>query len=242
MKAHATIGRFGRAGPIPGARGHQPSHGATRARDSSGGSVSGRCLRAVLCRARIPPIPCARHRSGGHTSFESPTRWTSGFAQNFSGNEAYWGTIQYADVNGDGKADVCGRGVEGILCARSTGSNFETPALWSSFFSDGNAWNLQPSYWGTIHLVDINADGLADVCGRGTAGIYCALSTGSSFGPATLWTTQFNNAAGWTADQYWKTISWGDLNGDGRADICERGTAGMICAISNGWTFNTSSL
>lgn len=61
MKADATIGRSGRAGPIPAIRGHEPSHGATRARDCSGGSVFGRCRRAVLCRAHTAPTPCARH-------------------------------------------------------------------------------------------------------------------------------------------------------------------------------------
>src|SRR5262249_19241966 len=34
---------------------------------------------------------------------------------------------------------------------------------------------------------DLNGDGRADICGRGAAGIYCALSNGAGFGPVTLW-------------------------------------------------------
>lgn len=199
---------------------------------------------------RVPSVPvgypntagwyCAL--SDGRGSFGSPTRWTSSFGFLSPDNELYWGTFQLADVNGDGKADVRGRLADGFYCALSNGSGFDPPTLWAPAFSDANGWGSSASFWGTIRLADVNGDGRTDVCGRGAAGIYCAVSNGTSFGPVTLWTSQFNNADGWAADWYWKTISFADINGDGRADVCGRGAAGIICATSAGPRFNPSTL
>jgi hypothetical protein len=48
--------------------------------------------------------------------------------------------------------------------------------------------------------------GRADVCGRGSAGIYCAPSTGGSFNPLTLWIANFSDALGWSSQPYYSTI------------------------------------
>jgi hypothetical protein len=45
-----------------------------------------------------------------------------------------------------------------------------------------------------------------DVCGRGSAGIYCAPSTGGSFNPLTLWIANFSDAFGWSSQPYYSTI------------------------------------
>lgn len=95
-------------------------------------------------------------------------------------NSPYWNTIQYADVNHDGQADICGRGIAGVYCGLSNGTGFSPVTLWEGNFSDANGWNNQP-YWNTIQYADVNGDGLTDVCGRGIAGVYCGLSNGSTF-------------------------------------------------------------
>jgi hypothetical protein len=91
----------------------------------------------------------------------------------------YYGTIKYVDLNNDGRSDVCGRGFAGIICALDDGTgNLTGLKLWSDSFGDGGGWNA-PQYYETIAYPDLNADGLPDVCGRGSGGIYCALSTGT---------------------------------------------------------------
>src|SRR5262245_13140107 len=120
------------------------------------------------------------------------------------------------DLNGDGKADVCGRGGAGINCAVSTGSSFGAVIVWVANFSDPLGWNTGPEYYSTIRFPDVNGDGRADVCGRGGAGIYCALNTGSGFGPVNLWVANFSDAFGWNAGpEYYSTIRFPDVNGDG---------------------------
>jgi hypothetical protein len=61
-------------------------------------------------------------------------------------------------------------------------------------------WNLHPAYYSTVQFPD--GDGKADACGRGHAGIYCAINNGTSFGTATLWTwqdNQFSDTHGWNS-------------------------------------------
>src|SRR6478609_120494 len=54
-------------------------------------------------------------------------------------------------------------------------------------------------YYGSLRLADVN--------GRGIAGVYCALNHGNrTFGPVVLWTNQFNDATGWNQPQYGSTM------------------------------------
>jgi hypothetical protein len=144
-------------------------------------------------------------------------------------------------VNGDGRADVCGRSSFGTVCALSNGSTFGSATVWESSFSDANGWNGSASRFGTIQLPDLDGDGRADICGRNEGGVYCARSNGTNgFGAASLWANAFSDANGWAERQArWGTIQFPDVNGDGRADICGRGSDGVSCAISSGTTFGS---
>ncbi len=171
-------------------------------------------------------------------------RFTPAFsdALDWATDPAYWQTIQYPDLNGDGRDDICGRGVAGIYCALSDGDQFEPVSLWSNAYSDAIGWDGLASYWATITYPDLNGDGADDVCGRARRGLYCALSLGDSFSAATYWTDAFSNADGWhSAESYWRTIQFADLNADGRSDVCGRGKSGIICALSIGTQFGKAT-
>lgn len=170
--------------------------------------------------------------------FGNATLWSSNF-RNLDGwdsHQGYWSTIDFPDVNGDGKADVCGRGSAGVFCQYSTGAVFSGTTPPVTTFSDANGWKANAAYFSTIQFGDIDGDGDDDVCGRWSTGVWCAKSRPITrdFAPAQLWTTQFNDANGWDADEYFATIQLADVNGDGAADICGRGSMGIHCGISYG--------
>jgi hypothetical protein len=209
---------------------------AEAGRDASSEASGMACEGAGICGRAPTGISCAY--SNGASEFIGRGQWSSSFADNGAWNStpSFWATIQFPDVNGDGRADICGRGAAGIYCALAVGGAFGAPTLWTPGYSDAGGWNAQPYYWATIRFPDINGDGRADVCGRSSLGIDCAVSNGvDGFGPVTTWSTTFSNTAGWqTSQSFWGTIDFPDLNGDKKADMCGRGMAGVYCAVSNG--------
>jgi hypothetical protein len=187
-----------------------------------------------VCGRRSGGIVCAKFSNG---KFGSLIGWSTLFSDASEGAfSSHYSTIRFPDVNGDGKADVCGRGVDGIQCALSTGSAFTNPTVWRSEFSDAAGWTA-PGYYSTIAFPDLDGDGRADVCGRASGGLKCALSNGSTFGLLTNWAPVFADSNGWNAPQYYSTMKFPDLNGDGRADVCARASSGIKCALSNGSSF-----
>jgi hypothetical protein len=190
--------------------------------------------KADLCARGTAGILCAVSNA---TAFGAANLWQASFsdANGWAAPEHY-STIRFPDLNGDGKADVCGRGVSGIVCALSSGSAFGTLTTWNSAFSDAAGWTAS-EYYSTIRFPDVNGDGKADVCGRGTGGIWCALSSGTSFSAATLWESSFSDANGWAAPEYNSTFQYSDINNDGKADLCGRGIGGILCALSTGSSF-----
>jgi hypothetical protein len=65
----------------------------------------------------------------------------------------------------------------------------------------------------------MNGDGMADLVGFKSDGVWVALSTGRSFAPATLWSTSYSaGSGGWSSyDLYPRAL--GDVDGSGRAAI-----------------------
>ena len=178
------------------------------------------------------------------TGLGASASWSSEFNGTTWDPPEYSSTMQYADVNGDGKADLIIRSSGGIRVALSTGGSFQPSTLWTTYFSDAPSqqWNTNIGYYGSLRAADVNGDGKADIVGRGAGGIYVALSTGSSFSTPTVWTTDFSNAAGWLPAYYSTTIQVADVNGDGKADVIGRGASGMAVALSTGSGFSASSI
>jgi LmbE family N-acetylglucosaminyl deacetylase len=198
---------------------------------------------ADACVRRSDGVYCALNNQAG--GFGSYTLYSSAFSDSAGWlADKYGSTVQLADVNGDGKADVCGRNASGIVCAlaNAAGTAFGPVTQWSTGFSDSAGFGGGPTYYRSIHFADVDGDGAADVCGRRSDGIYCAISNKSTgFFTATNWlSTDFTDALGWTSDMYGTTIMLGDVNGDGRADVCGRGPNNVRCATSTGSSFINS--
>jgi len=148
-------------------------------------------------------------------------------------SQSQWQTVRFLDFNRDGRIDVCGRDTTGMVCQMqdSVSRIFLGPTTWISEFTDLKGWGSDPAYYSTIQYADVDLDGRPDVCGRATDGVWCAFNSGTKFDRFARLDTDFSDANGWNRPQYYSTIHLADINGDGRADLCGRGTGGMICGV-----------
>jgi hypothetical protein len=200
---------------------------------------------ADVCARNATGIECALNKGGTLKAFYGVTQWLNTEFRNDLGwnDEAHGSTVQFADVDGDGYSDVCGRGGDGIICAlNDTQGHFVKQHRWSAGddFSDSAGWGNTRSRYGSIHLGDLNGDGRADICGRSSAGLYCGISLGASFAEvkAMIPLYPFDDATNWNPDRYGSTLTLADIDGDGHADVCGRGpiaatsSIGLRCAFS----------
>ena len=194
-----------------------------------------------LCGRTMEGIKCQRFNG---TFFEAPVLVHTMFSDaNFWNQVPYASTIGFARLNN--ALALCGRGVIGVMCFRKSGAVFNRYVdAWALDFSDANGWN-NPEYFSTLRYVDINRDGQSDICARGTSGILCAMYRASRFNrfsPAQWTTTQFADWYGWNDARYFPSVRFGDISGDGLADVCGRGSAGLYCGINNSYAGNFGSL
>ena len=137
------------------------------------------------------------------------------------------GDDQPSDVDGDGRADLCGRGPDGFSCALATGTGFGD--TWTiDTLSDASGWSDEANYEG-IRMADIDGDGRADVCARADAGVRCWLSTGTGFSSSIAGPDDLDDDRGWDDPKYGSTLHFADVTGDGRDDLCARGATGFRC-------------
>jgi hypothetical protein len=99
-----------------------------------------------------------------------------------------------ADINADGKRDIVGFGDAGVWVSLSTGSSFTAASFVLADFGYDQAWRIgkNPRF-----LADMSGDGKQDIVAFGDAGIWRALSAGSSFGQANFVLAKYGYNDGW---------------------------------------------
>jgi len=187
---------------------------------------------ADLCGRSNSDFICAL--SNG-SDFETYTVWRAALSDASGWNAAeHYTTLRLADVDGDGREDLCARDGAGFGCWISDGTTFARRV-------EGPRWSNDTGftaarYYGTLRMGDVDGDGSSDVCIRAGDGMRCALSDGSGF-PTTIVGPAWGDAQGFHAIQYWSTLRMGDVNGDGLHDLCIRTSTDYRCHMSTGTGF-----
>ena len=202
--------------------------------DAVGSSdVNGDGLADVCARAAKGIICHLSNGTGFPTVIDGPALSdASGWA-----DPANYQTLRLADYTGDGKADLCAHADDGMMCWPSTGTGFG-PGIQTGALSDANSW-ARPEYYSTIRMADVSGDGKADLCARGAAAFYCWLSNGAGFAASYIKGPLLSDANGWDDPDNYATLRMGDVNGDGKADVCARANDRFLCWLSNGAGFPT---
>ncbi|GAA1060321.1 FG-GAP repeat domain-containing protein [Agromyces bracchium] len=145
-------------------------------------------------------------------------------------------TIQCADLDGDGRAEVFARSADGIVAWRySAGQWVALPA--GPGLSNAEEWNY-PQYYRTLQAADLDGDGRAEIFIRNNTQIRAWKFTGTGWqelppGP------MMEDSDGWANPQYYVTLQAADLDGDGRAEILVRSGYEILAwkYTDTGWQF-----
>ncbi len=147
----------------------------------------------------------------------------------------FYTTIRLADLNGNGKDDVCARGVAGWRCYLSTGEGFGERIDTELWTNDDDFHRAR--YYGTIRTGDITGDGQEEVCAREADGFACYRFTGDGF--ERVADTGMRDDQGWDHINYWPSIRLADIDGDGRHAVCARDSSRLFCFRFEGDDFGS---
>lgn len=175
----------------------------------------------------------ARAADGIETYKWSGSAWTQIDSENppWSDKEGwekhrYYSTIQLGDVDGDGTAEMLGRGAAGMDTYKWSGSGWGLLKSDNPKFSDDKGWDSE-EYYSTIQTGDIDGDGAAEMLARGIAGVYVYDWTGTSWSEQIKGSPAWSDDAGWNRAEYYSTIQSGDFNGDGKAELLARSSTAI---------------
>jgi Insecticide toxin TcdB middle/N-terminal region/Salmonella virulence plasmid 65kDa B protein/FG-GAP-like repeat len=163
-------------------------------------------------------------------------QWSASFGPNQGWGDNNTSPRMLVDVNGDGLPDVVGFAYDGVYVALNTGTSFVGAGRWSASFGPNQGWgdnNTSPRV-----LMDVNGDGLPDVVGFASDGVYVALNTGTSFGGggSGQWSASFGLNQGWS-DYNTLPRMLVDVNGDGLPDVVGFASDGVYVALNTGTSF-----
>jgi hypothetical protein len=195
--------------------------------------------RALLCAALLISLPVPHawaQNAAGKTHrklrLPPPPAWGD---MGLWDQPQYYATIQLADIDGDGQAELLGRWAGGMLV-----NHFDTATeSWVARrpgppLSDRAGWD-KPQYYTTIQFGDIDGDGQAELVARGPDGIQAwhydpqadswrALQVG---GPFADFAENGKDATHWENPQHYTTIRLADVDGQPGAELIGRGVDGL---------------
>jgi hypothetical protein len=175
----------------------------------------------------------------GNLFLASTTFGSGAEAGGWANNDLF--TRTFADINGDGRADIVGFGYDGVYAALGNGDgSFQGAYLaYTGFGANVTAggWTSNDHFYRTFG--DVNGDGRDDIIGFGYDGIYAALANGSGgFGSMSLVMSAFGtspDAGGWNSYHEAPRMVV-DIDGDGRDEVVGFAPDGVhIGSFASGW-------
>ncbi|WP_405997098.1 FG-GAP repeat domain-containing protein [Streptomyces sp. NBC_00829] len=123
------------------------------------------------------------------------------------------------DLSGDGEPDLIARGSDGTLWLYKGTGNDAAPL--TARTKIGTGWNIYGSLTGGV---DLTGDDNADLLARDSSGgLWLYEGTGSAAAPLKA---RMKVGSGWNI--YNALVAYGDVGGDGHADLIARDTAGVM--------------
>lgn len=146
----------------------------------------------------------------------------------------YYSTIQTADLDGNGKAEIIARSSSGVQAWSHYFTGFQ-PVPGTIPLTDASGFALT-QYYSTIQSADIDGDGRDEILARDAFGVKAWSHNGQA------WVQRngiipLSDASGWSLEPYYSTIGTGDFDGNGTAEVYARSGAGVMVwtRVNDNW-------
>lgn len=144
----------------------------------------------------------------------------------------YYETIQFGDIDGDGRDELIGRSARGIEVYKfNTGTgdhNWALLATNTGIMTDAQGWN-KPEYYTTIQCADIDGDGTKELLARSSTGIVAFKYNTATHGfDPMLSGPGLRDSDGWNLAEIYETLRFGDIDGDGAEEMIIRDAGGIL--------------
>ncbi|GLZ32549.1 hypothetical protein Lesp02_47370 [Lentzea sp. NBRC 105346] len=180
----------------------------------SGSSLSGDG-KADIAKVGVDGRVQAWHNDGGFAA--TPFGNSAIIATDFSNDN-----IQFADLDGDGKAEIMKVGTDGNVVAWHNDNGIAE-------YPYGNSAVIATEFTAdNVHFADLDGDRKAEIIKVGTDGNVVAWHNETGFA-----TTPYGNSAVIATEFTSDNIQFADLDGDGRAEIIKVGADGNVVAWHN---------
>jgi hypothetical protein len=235
---------------MPGNHEEQRVHGRRGARSARHGALAlvvGLVLTAlpVTSSASASPTPAATGTVRAQTSGSCTSVADVPFLLPAWGDQGGWAqrqqylTITGADVDGDGTDELIGRNASQLEVFEWAPPSAEmgpaSPGQWVASTTPGPAmpetdWYFDQSVFDTFQTADVDADGAQEVLIRQTDGLRVfdlANGTWTTTAGVVPFSDTGPDGTTWYKSPYFNTITTGDVDGDGRADVLGRSRRGV---------------
>ncbi len=190
--------------------------------DLDGDRADDLCLASaggVWCGSSVAGHPAALAQASG--DFTDAGGW---------GRPGVRDTLMLTDLDGDARADMCGRTPEALICAHGEGARFAPASVW---WRAPAGETPNDAAIASQRFADLDGDRRTDSCSIIDGSLTCALSTGSQL--VSLPGLSGDDLVGPGGDDDGAaSLSLIDLNADGAADACLRSGSKVRCALSTG--------
>ncbi len=152
------------------------------------------------------------------------------------GDDELFGQAGNDSINGGDNNDTLHGGFSPETLNQRNAS-YSTAIAASTDFDNNSGWTVSAN---ERKLGDVDGDGLADIIGFGTTGVFVAFGNGDgTFGRSQQLTSQFStNNGGWNATRHERDVA--DVNGDGLLDLVGFGENGVEVALGTGSGFGNA--
>ncbi|WP_267244663.1 FG-GAP-like repeat-containing protein [Streptomyces sp. PR69] len=169
-------------------------------------------------------------RTNHGTYFDQGKHWSGGWDRFIDGSDL--GRLYFADVNGDGKADMLVHTKDGNIAVRTNrGTHWDQGTHWSGGWDHFLTWKDL----GRLYFADVNGDRKADMLVHTKDGnIAVRTNRGTHWDQGTHWSGGWDHFIDGTE---LGTLKFGDATGDGKADMFVHTKDGRVAVRTNRGTY-----